>query len=263
MKNKHSRKPRINKNDINLFHYIFDQKIVSFDQLKRKFFPNTTNRALYYKLHLFKKEDLIRKRINPLKETPSFAYEITEKTYYNFIHKKGVNDRIIKIKSDAIAHDLMLSEIREKFENLHDIVAFHPENRIQAYHEYSDHPHYLDLMEAHPDAIVEFQFGDNDPFSVPLEYESEAKSFKRWEEKWMEYQYKTKSNKLLYICSDSFLMEKMIRGINASDLKDDFDMYMSTISYVLNEKEQLPFWKQNLSKYLIGHNQKEKQIEAE
>ncbi len=111
-------------------------------------------------------------------------------------------------RSDAIAHDLTLVDIRKSLESKDSVVRYIPENVLQCCVNVKDSDFIKPFAEVRSDAVV----GINTKTGIiygALEYEPSQKSSARYEKKLLEYYLRTDIRLIIYVHTNDWLIKQI------------------------------------------------------
>ncbi len=192
-----------------ILHLLFENKVMSRSQLKHQVFPTVVKSRVSKVIGGLQRKKWLDTRLYDTEEkNNTLIYSLTDtskaKVYETYPVKIDSEIR----KSEAIAHDLALVDIRKSFESKDSVVRYIPENVLQCCENVRDSTFIKPFAEVRSDAVV----GINTKTGIiygALEYEPSQKASARYEKKLLEYYLRTDIRLVIYIHTNDWLIEQI------------------------------------------------------
>lgn len=233
----------IMRRDIQLFEYLHACKVATTKQINRDIFK-TCHATCYQRLQKYLEKKCLQVVPTDRQRDQSYAYEVTKKG--EKIIKANIRDLLCgeRFRSNSIAHDLTLVDIRNILKSKRDVKEYFTENQIQTYKDFRTEKDLIPLQELQCDAGIMIQRGDINPIYVGVEYESSVKATSRYLDK-IGKLYLNGPVYLFYICKDKSLIKKL-KKIETIYIKNRTPkIFYITLSEFLENKESVTFTRQD------------------
>jgi len=207
----------INRRDITFFEYLHTCKVATTKQINRDVFQ-TSHATCYQRLQKYLEAKLIKHAPTDRKRDHSFAYEVTPKG--EKIIKRSLSGMLngSRFKSNSMAHDLRLVDIRNVLMSRGLVKEYYTENQIQTYTDFRTEAELLPYQELQSDAVMMLEKEGVKPIYVAIEYEASLKTKSRYRDKLRRFYY-SRATALFYIC-ESKSLERKLRKIEEEVIKD-------------------------------------------
>ena len=223
----------LTKRDQDILLFIFEQKIVAFEQIHSKFFQNVSrNRSLTRLNKLWKSGHLLKINKYTPQNKPITMYEVQSKGIKAIKEYRSCKNKVLGIKSDSPFHDCVLAQLRIKLENCNEIVEYYTENGIK-YLEYGEKESDLaPFIKLRSDGILKIK-GIHQTYLFAFEYERSKKSLERYHQKLLQYYFEKGISVVLYVCNNDHIKNLIVEADKM--ICDKFDSKI----FIINEKEFL------------------------
>lgn len=229
--------------DIQLFEYLHACKVATTKQINRDIFK-TCHATCYQRLQKYLEKKFLKVVPTDRQRDQSYAYEVTKKG--ENIIKANIRDLLCgdRFRSNSVAHDLTLVDIRNVLMSKNDVKEYFTENQIQTYKDFRTENDLIPFQKLQCDAGIMIQRGEMDPLYIGIEYESSVKSRSRYLDKIGKLYYNGPAC-LIYICKDKSLIKKL-KKIETIHLKNRAPkIFYITLSEFLESKESVTFTRQD------------------
>jgi hypothetical protein len=196
-----------------MLQFIFEQRVVSFKQLAKKFFPNAIYHAALKRLKKLALAKFIKKDVILWKSKRTVIYSITVNGIKSFCENYRYEVANFNCNSDSIRHDLGLVDIRERLEQASMVTGYYSESMLQKCPDLSESELFKEFSLANSDAALSIET-PRSQFNVAVEYEISPKEEFRYVEKLRQYYKSPNVGLVLYICGN----DKIENLIRKSDL---------------------------------------------
>ncbi len=208
--------------DIKLFYYLHAVKIALIEQIKRDVYAHLRKKTLYTKLRRLEKRGFLKS--TTVTEKRKKVYFLSKEGFSQIEEKESQKRK--ELKSDSIAHDLGLVDIRHAFKSCPRVLKYLTENEAQTWKQDSLMSPFL---EVHSDAVIKVSFPKGN-FYLGIEYECSYRSKNRLQRALKRYYSKPEILAVLYI-----LLSKRRRNSLMGEEKRLFSDSPSKIFYSLLE----------------------------
>ena len=103
--------------DFNILRFLFENKVVSRDQINQRFFPGASKDAVNKRLRKIMSLSLIRRKPITVGHRVIYGYSLTRCGLDEIKPMLGYEVKTSSVQSECPRHDLALNDIRRKFES--------------------------------------------------------------------------------------------------------------------------------------------------
>lgn len=231
--------------DKKLFQLLFENKVATSEQLQRLIFPEVNQRVAYRRIAKLVASGWLRKIGFPDGRIRKPVYSVTEKAFELFVREEGIELERVQLTSEVIAHDIVLVDIRHRFEKLSQLKRFYPENLLRSRTEFTRSDEFKCFTQLHTDAVAELFIQEKYRYLVPIEYEASIKSKERCQKKLFDYYVKFDGSTVFVICESEPVLKRMVEMDSELCQKFKPKMYFALLSDVINNPEKLTFTTSN------------------
>ncbi len=211
--------------DEKFFGYLHRVKIATLLQINRDVYDFDKFRNVYQRIATLEKAGL-------LTQTSHVAFPkqklitLSRKGFDEFVSTG--DERIVELRSDSIAHDVKLVDIRHRFLNSDKVIEYHTENTLQTWLECLNSKELRPYVEARCDAAIKARFPTGEVF-LAVEYEASQKFASRIREAINKYYNTDEIPAVLYICADDDIIQRYTQEERRNFAKYDARIYYKTI----------------------------------
>lgn len=209
----HQSRIGITNRDQRIFEVLFENRVMSANQIARDVFPKISQQTVSRRLtKLFKFGFL--ERISFANSRGKYVSLFSNSDKSINVLKRSYKSEITSeiVKSDSIAHDLDLVDIRSVIQKKKSVATYLSENVLQSCKEYSETEQFGPFVRKNTDAVVEI-VKNGSRITVGLEYEKSEKALDRYTKKLLAYYADPNTLVILFICSN----ERIIRQIASAE----------------------------------------------
>jgi len=190
-------------------------KLESLGYLERRYVraPGESTQAAY---------SLTRKALNTIAET--YRHKITREF----------------IKSDSVAHDLVLVEVRRRVERLKLVTGYYTENVLQACAKFAEQEAMWPFVQNNTDAVLEIT-RQGIKTLVALEFENSEKAQERYTRKLVSYYADIRTPAIFYVCASERIRAAVAQAEATVGGKGPARCFYSLLSDVLSESPSCTF----------------------
>lgn len=231
----------ITERDRAIFGEIFENRVMYGKQLSASHFPGLAPQRARRRLCKLERIGYLERRyVYGPRESAHAAYSLTPKalkaiasTYRHKITREFV-------KSDSVAHDLVLVEVRRRLERLKLITGYYTENMLQACAEFSEREALWPFVQNNTDAVLEVTRQGNKTL-VALEFENSEKAQERYTRKLVSYYSDAKTPAVFYVCGSARIRAALVKAEAAVGGKGPPRCFYALLSDVLGESSSCTF----------------------
>ncbi len=231
----------ITERDRAIFGEIFENRVMYREQIYLSRFLGVGPQAAIKRIGTLEKFDYLDKRyVSGSKGKVQVAYSLTPKalkaiaeTYRHKITREFV-------KSDSVAHDLVLVEVRRRLERLKLVTRYYTENMLQACAEFSEHEALWPFVQNNTDAVLEVT-RQGAKTLVALEWENSEKAQERYTRKLVSYYSDARTPAVFYVCGSARIRAAVAQAEAAVGGKGSPRCFYSLIEDVLSESPSCTF----------------------
>lgn len=191
---------------------IFENRIMSAEQIGAEFFPAVARQNVLRRLRkLARYGFLVRRMVNPLGTGDVSAFSITPKALERV--KAQYPFRVVKdyCKSDSFEHDVELVSVRNRLCKFRSVASYYTENVLQACEDFSGTDLFEPFKNQNTDAAIEVRKNGKTTV-VGLEFERSEKTFHRYTKKLFGYYSDERTAVVLYICKSQAIQRVVARA---------------------------------------------------
>ncbi len=227
--------------DEKLFHLLFENKVLSLEQIENDIF-NIGRKTIYKRLKKLTDAKLISKTPHLFgKNRPASLISLTPKGARTLsLSKLDLARYGIKLRSDSIVHDLLLAKIRGVLEKQEKVLEYKTENMI-ALEDSLDNNLFGLFVELGTDAAVKLQLTPKWKCWIPIEFELAVKSINRCKEKLQRYYLENSIVALFLIFESHFLLKRYQELEKEIDRNKCQKVFYLEIKELLNAKGKVSF----------------------
>lgn len=203
----------LNKRDLEILQFTFEQRAVSCKQLAKRFFPNVRFQTAFARLEKLSNAKFMAKSYSIWRHTRTVVYGITEKGIKAFAENYNFTIAKYNFKSDSVNHDLGLVLVRERLEKAKMVKRYFSESMLQNSSDFFEDEEFRKYSVLNSDAAIDVE-AKNGQFKLAIEYEISSKQLSCYVKKLTDYYLLFDSVLVLYICGSASI-EKLIRKADA------------------------------------------------
>ncbi|MBF0299780.1 MAG: hypothetical protein HQK51_13730 [Oligoflexia bacterium] len=206
---KTNRELTLDQRDMDLFEYLFSNKVALLHQINRDVFGNIPRVSMYRRLKRLDQNGFLAKQVFMLNSKPYQAISLSFNGFKKYLPKSEKGELRTQIHSDSITHDVQLLDIQNRFKRFEMVKEYFTENQIRSNADYGRIILRDILEEINCDGVVKIKYPKFESY-VPIEYELSQKSGKRYADYLMEYYLNPKIFIVLYIAGSEELQKKLL-----------------------------------------------------
>ncbi len=231
----------LQQRDLEIMRYVFLFRVVTYDQIRRKFFPKNAGSAARKRIRdlcdaHFLKSFYVQKNKRSLKcvSLCEGAWPSIE-SYWPFEVDKPY------FKSESVEHDIRLAEVVMRLEGLTVFVDFKTENLLQSSSSIADDPAYRDLVNIQADGALTLKDPHGHSYLYAIEFEISKKANERYRQKLSGYYQAGSLDGVIYICGNQEIADVIAKTDREIRTGKDSIVYMGTELSVLGRQGKMFF----------------------
>lgn len=204
---RYSQEDIITDRDRAIFSEIFENRVMYGEQLHVSHFPGLTRQIVSRRLSRLEELGYLERQYasGPGKRMQS-VYSVTPEALKAIAESYRYRITREFVKSDSIAHDLLLVEVRRRMERLKLVTGYYTENMLQACDWFSDQEAIRPFVQNNADALLEITRSGAKTL-VALEFENSEKALERYARKIVSYYTDARTPAIFYVCGSARIAE--------------------------------------------------------
>lgn len=230
----------ITRRDINILHFVFEQRAVSFKQLANRFFNGASDSTVYIRLDKLRKSGVLSNSIVRWRGKRSVVFGITDKGIRQIADSYRYKITTPDFRSDSIGHDIGLVLLRERLEKTKMVVEYLSESMLQSCSEFTEHEKLSAYSRLNSDAALAIETTKN-KFHVAIEYEISDKSKFRYAKKLKQYYDSFSVAAVLYVCGNVSIEKLILKVDEEVDQNVEAKVFTCLEENIYKATDVLPF----------------------
>ncbi|MBT4761942.1 MAG: hypothetical protein HOO06_09620 [Bdellovibrionaceae bacterium] len=193
--------------DIRFIKYLHAMKVATYAQATRDIYLGYHQDSVGKRIRKMESNKLLQSSRARVLLNGKCVVHLSKKGFLQFV-RRGDEQRV-ELKSDSVAHDLTLVDLRNAFLKSKQVKRYLSENELQTWGHSLCDAAYSSFVNLNSDAVVDIQFTKG-ILRVPVEYEAHQKSDERYEKVLNKYYNSDETEVVLFVCGSSQIMNKVI-----------------------------------------------------
>lgn len=234
-------KIEIQPRDIEILRFVFKFRVVTYDQIRRKFFASRHESASRNRIRALAKSGFVR---TFPKEADGLFYKcvcLTKEAWPLIRESFPFEVQTPYFESESPEHDHRIAEIAMRFEKLSLYEDMVTENLFQSSEEFKSQPEFRDLVIIQSDGALKLKDSEGTEFLYSVELEASKKTPERYAEKLAAYYRAGGIDGVLYICASQEIRDVIARADRQTCTAASSIVYLALESDVLNASGKLIF----------------------
>jgi len=236
MKRKRKSRIEISNSDLKLFRYLHFFRGALVDQIARDILQHLRTDTIYWRLKKLERFDYLHGKFTKFHANKK-ARGITTKAFKEFM--ANGDEQMVEVSSKSVDHDIELIDICSALCSLQKVKCYISENELNTWNAYSKAFQVEAAIKLRSDACIKIQL-DNDEFWLPLEYESNAKSIKRYEDHLYQIYSRPDLVAIFYVCKNIHV-QNAIQRVEESKYKNERPRIYYILLDELKQKQSIAF----------------------
>lgn len=231
----------VQERDVGILKYVFANRVVSYEQIVRRFFPNCHKTAGHRRIRKLCREGLLEVSVILIGKMPLFYVELTEKAWPIISHEWPFYIDRPHFKSESPLHDMRMGEIVPLFEKLTTFRTFLSENLLQSSTDFTEDYEVKSLVKLQSDGALILNGPDGHTYVFGIEFEMSKKSQQRYQDKLLRYYIAHELDGVIYICSSQTIINVIAKADEEIRGERDSIVHFNLEENVLKSKEKIYF----------------------
>ena len=207
---KHSTNVILGERDWRIMRLLFENKIVSRDQIHEQFFPDATKNIVNRRLRQITSIDFIKRKSIAVGRKIIYGYSLTQHGLAKVKPTLPYEVKSVRSSSECPLHDIALNDIREVFKTKASVKSYYTENVLQTCDDYQDNERFQPFIELNSDAMAEVN-SKVGVLNLAIEFDTTCKSKSRYVKKINAYYEHQEVDGVLYICVNDYILNALIK----------------------------------------------------
>jgi hypothetical protein len=216
----------IQKRDLNILRYVYSFRIVSYEQIRQRYFPKNKDSAARRRIRALCHAHFLKRGSQTVNDRSVATVTLTERGWEMIKDKWKFEVDRPYFKSESPEHDLRLAALHARFEKLSIFGSFMTENLLQSSSFLASHDLYRNLVTLQSDGALAMLDANGKSYLYAVELELSKKDLIRYEAKLASYYQAGGIDGVIYVCAD----QAIANLISRADSK------------VCTEKNPIVFW---------------------
>ena len=191
--------------DMRIMRLLFESKVMSREQINKKFFPDAVKHTVNIRLHKIMCLGLIKRKPIAVERGVFYGYSLTQRGLAQIKPRLPYEVKAIRSSSECPLHDIALNDIREAFEAKDAVQRYYTENVMQSCDEYHNDRKFQPFIKLNSDAMAEVDTRIG-VLNLAIEFDATHKSTHRYSQKVNAYYVKRGVDGVLYICANKHIL---------------------------------------------------------
>ena len=247
---RHTTNVILGERDFKLMCLLFENKIISRDQIHEQFFPDASKNTVNRRLRKIISIDLIKRRSIAVGRRVIYGYSLTQCGLAKIKSRMPYEVKSRATRSECPLHDIALNDIRMAFEAKASVQNYYTENVLQTCDEYRDNEKFLPFVELNSDAMAEVD-SKAGMLNLAIEFDATHKSKRRYSQKVNDYYEKQEVDGVLYVCVNKYILHTLQRIDKEVSERHECDpkLYFALLKDVTGASGEITFT--NVDEYIF------------
>ena len=218
--------------DETFFGYLHQVKIATLLQINRDIYGYEKFRNMYERIATLERVGLLTQACHVALPKQKLV-TLSRKGFDEFVSTGS--ERVVELRSDSIAHDVKLVDIRHRLLGSEKVIEYHTENTLQTWPECLRSNELRPYVEARCDAAIKARFPTGEVF-LAVEYEASRKFSSRIGEAIGKYYNTEEIPAVLYVCADEDILRAHMQEEKRNFSKYDPRIYYKTLENFFHDQ---------------------------
>lgn len=244
------RKVILGERDFKILRALFENKVVSREQINNQFFPGVSKETVNRRLRKIADLGLITRKSTVVGRRVIWCYSLTSRGLAKIKPTLPYEVKTKATRSECPLHDTVLYDIRKAFEARSDIQGYYTENVLQTRMDFRDNEWFQPFIKLNSDAMAEVD-SKVGTLHLAIEFDMTHKNNRRYRRKLNAYYRQPKIDGVLYICADEYILHAL-QKLDSEAAKRHHchpKLYLALLDNVIGEQDELRF--QNANKRIF------------
>lgn len=231
----------LQRRDVEILKYAFAYRVVTYNQIRRKYFARNDESTARRRIRLLCKEGYLRASFVCTHDKSIKCVSATEKAWKMIRESWPFEVDNPYFKSESPDHDIRLAEVLLCVEKLSSFQSFMTENLLQSTSALQENQLYRDLAILQADGALLLNGPDGRQYLYGIELELSKKTPERYQEKIRSYYQVSGVDGVIYICATQELMGLIARADRDVRTTPESIVFLGLERSVLESKEKIYF----------------------
>lgn len=231
----------IQPRDLKIMRHVFAHRVLTYDQVRRKFFPKSFETVARNRIRKLAKHGYLRSFGAERDGALIRCLSVTEKAWPLISEKWGFDIDSPHFRSESIEHDFRLAEIALRFEGLKSFVRFLPENLLQSSSALAADPLFRDTISLQSDGVLILKDVNGGSIHYAIEYEISKKAPDRYFRKLQGYYQAGGIDGVLYVCGNQEIATTVAQADRQARTGNESVVFLTAESSVLKSESKIIF----------------------
>jgi hypothetical protein len=231
----------IQQRDREILKYVFTFRVVTYDQVRRKFFSENKDSAARKRIRELRAVKLLRSSYIEYNQKAVKCISLTEKGWGLIARSWPFEIDRPYLKSESPGHDFRLAEVHLCFEKLKLYEDFLSENLLQSSSVLKEKLELRGLINIQADGALILKDNSGRRYLYAVEFEASRKTIERYQKKLSSYYQVGGIDGVIYICADQGLKDLIVKVDREIRTGSDSIVYLGEESRVLSSQGKMFF----------------------
>lgn len=236
--------------DREILKYAFIFRVVTYEQVKRRFFATNKDSAARRRIRRLCAVHLLRAFFVHQDKKPMKCLALTDKGWNIIARSWPFEIDRPHFQSESAEHDIRLAGIYSRFEKLTIYADFLSENVLQSSSVLKDKPEYRDLINIQADGALLLKDPSGRRYLYAVELEVSRKTIERYQKKLTAYYRVGGIDGVIYVCADQEIKDLIAKVDREIRTNKESIVYLGDESSVLNSQGKMFF--KNVERNSLG-----------
>ncbi len=231
----------IQPRDRRIMRHVFAHRVLTYDQVRRKFFPKSFETVARNRIRKLVKHGYFRSFGAERNGVLIRCLSLTEKSWPLISEKWSCDVDHPHFRSESVEHDFRLADVALKFEGLQSFVRFLPENILQSSSVLAADPLFRDTINLQSDGVLVLKDTDGGSILYAVEHEISKKAPDRYIRKLNGYYQAGGIDGVLYVCGNQEIANAVAQADRQARTGNDSIVFLAGESSVLKSVSKIIF----------------------
>ncbi len=200
----------LGERDFKIMRLLFENKIVSREQIGDQFFPNVCKDKVNRRLRKIAGLGLIKKTTAYVERRAISGYSLTLRGLTKITPTLPYKIKTKATRSECPLHDIALNDIRQVFEAKATVQGYYTENVLQTRTDFKNNEWFKPFIALNSDAMiaVDSKVGT---LNFAIEFDTTHKNHRSYRRKLYAYYRQQKIDGVLYICANRYILHTLLK----------------------------------------------------
>ena len=232
----------LSERDWRIMCSLFENKIISREQIGNQFFFGASKRAVNKRLRKLVDLGLIARMSVIMGRGAMYSYYLTPRGLTKVKPILAYEVETESRLSDCPLHDIALNDIRQSFEAKDAVQNYYTENVLQTCTGFKSDRQFRPFVELNSDAMAEVN-SKVGVLNLAIEFDTTHKSKDRYRQKVNAYYAKRGVDGVLYVCANKHILNRLLKI--DKELADSYrrkpKVYLAMLGDVIGERDEMTF----------------------